>query len=158
MRVLKRSFILVITLVVALFGLAGCKNKEVQSISIDTTNIVLQINEGEQFELPTCSFVAPNGQEFAGWTVGETLYQPGEKLTVTADVVVNATWKDVQEVEPEVEPQTEPEVEPKPEEPAKEEEEQSEAVESVNKLKDIIKQIFDAILNFFRSLFAGSAE
>ena len=116
------------------------------------------INEGEQFELPICSFVAPNGQEFAGWTVGETLYQPGEKLTVTADVVVNATWKDVQEVEPEVEPQTEPEVEPKPEEPAKEEEEQSGAAESVNKLKDIIKQIFDAILNFFRSLFAGSAE
>ena len=58
MRVLKRSFIFVITLVVALFALVGCGDKEVQSISIDTTNLTLQINEGEQFDFSNLKVVA----------------------------------------------------------------------------------------------------
>ena len=50
MRIFKRSFILVITLVIALFGFVGCKNNEVQSITIDTSNLTLTINEGETFD------------------------------------------------------------------------------------------------------------
>ena len=47
--------------------------------------------------LPECAFTAPEGMIFAGWQVGDdenNLYQPGEKITVTANTVVKAVWTD----------------------------------------------------------------
>ena len=50
--------------------------------------------DGSTYALPVCTLTAPEGYEFAGWTVGsdETLRQPGYEITVTNDVVVTAQW------------------------------------------------------------------
>ena len=52
------------------------------------------------YSLPANNFTAPEGQEFAGWKVGtdETIRQPGYVINVTADVVITAQWKDIEQV------------------------------------------------------------
>ena len=52
-----------------------------------------------EYELPACTFTAPEGKEFAGWQVGEEVKAAGEKITVSADVTLVATWKDKGEEE-----------------------------------------------------------
>lgn len=52
------------------------------------------------YTLPNCSFVAPEGQEFAGWLVGNQLYQPGQNINVNGNVTVVAQWKDIETVIP----------------------------------------------------------
>lgn len=49
-----------------------------------------------EYHLPTCTFIAPNGQEFAGWKVNNTgeLLEVGAVINVTADVEIVAQWKD----------------------------------------------------------------
>ena len=51
-----------------------------------------------EYRLPTCTFTAPEGKEFAGWKVnGEgDLLEPGEVIDVTADTEIVAQWKDIQ--------------------------------------------------------------
>ena len=52
------------------------------------------------YTLPQCAFIAPEGQEFAGWLVGNELYQPGQSINVTANITIKASWKDIQAVTP----------------------------------------------------------
>ena len=52
-----------------------------------------------EYVLPACTFTAPEGKEFAGWKVGEEVKAAGEKITVSADVTLVATWKDKGEEE-----------------------------------------------------------
>jgi len=47
-----------------------------------------------EYVLPACTFTAPEGKEFAGWQVGDEVKAAGEKITVSADVTLVATWKD----------------------------------------------------------------
>ena len=78
----------------------------------------LQVDEGSQYTLPACVFVAPQGQEFAGWKVNGQgdLLAVGAQITITANVQLVAQWKDVVPDTPvNPEPQPEPEVEPTPE-------------------------------------------
>ncbi len=47
------------------------------------------------YELPACTFSAPAGKAFAGWTVdgGDgTVYQPGNTYVITEDTTFLATW------------------------------------------------------------------
>ena len=55
----------------------------------------VQAKEG-QYELPTCTFTAPSGKEFAGWKVnGEgDILAAGTKITLSADIELVAQWKD----------------------------------------------------------------
>ena len=46
------------------------------------------------------SITAPDGKVFGGWEVNGQTKQGGEKITVTADVVVKAIWNDETPVEP----------------------------------------------------------
>ena len=51
-----------------------------------------------KYVLPECEFTAPDGMMFDGWQVGDdenNLYQPGERITVTANTVVKAVWGDI---------------------------------------------------------------
>ncbi len=51
-----------------------------------------------KYVLPECEFTAPDGKMFDGWQVGDdenNLYQPGERITVTANTVVKAVWGDI---------------------------------------------------------------
>ena len=64
----------------------------------------LQVEEGE-YTLPECTFVGPGTKVFAGWEVMVTVTygqwsfeqaqvkQPGEKITISKDTEIKATWK-----------------------------------------------------------------
>ena len=64
----------------------------------------VQVEEGE-YELPACTFTGPGTKVFAGWEVTVTMtygqfsweqaqvMQPGEKITVSKDTEIKATWK-----------------------------------------------------------------
>ena len=54
----------------------------------------VKVEENKEFALPNNTFVAPEGKEFKAWVVNGKEYQAGEKITVTGDVVVSASWKD----------------------------------------------------------------
>jgi|GEM_PF-3975063 len=44
------------------------------------------------YTLPANSFTAPSGKVFIGWTVADNLKNPGDRIDVTANTVVTATW------------------------------------------------------------------
>ena len=55
--------------------------------------------EAGEYTLPACSYTAPAGMVFAGWSIPAAnwweqaqIKQAGDKLNVTADVTVTATW------------------------------------------------------------------
>lgn len=50
--------------------------------------------EGETYELPASTFTAPEGKEFSKWLIGETEYEVGDEITVTANTTVKATYVD----------------------------------------------------------------
>ena len=54
------------------------------------------VTEGSQFTLPSSTFTAPEGKEFAGWKVNNEgdLLAAGAKITVSANVTLYAQWKD----------------------------------------------------------------
>ena len=51
------------------------------------------VEENTEYELPTCTFVAPNGQEFDGWLVNGEKKNVGDKITVTSDLTIQAQWR-----------------------------------------------------------------
>ena len=65
--------------------------------SADGTMADVQVGEGLEYSLPECEFTAPAHKEFAGWFVNDetTLRQPGDKVTVNANVTLTAQWKNV---------------------------------------------------------------
>lgn len=55
------------------------------------------VTKGSEYELPTPTFTPEEGKEFAGWKVGDSteLKQVGEKIDISGDVTITATWKDI---------------------------------------------------------------
>ena len=51
----------------------------------------VEVEEGKEYTLPSCSFIAPEGKEFDKWDKGAA----GDKITVTANVTVKAEWKEL---------------------------------------------------------------
>ena len=47
-----------------------------------------------EYKFMRCYFTAPEGMAFGGWLIGETIYQPGDKITVNENVTAKAVWKD----------------------------------------------------------------
>ena len=60
----------------------------------------ITVEANDSYVLPSCGFTAPEGKEFAGWTVNGQTYQAGEEIVITSNTVVTANWKDAA-VEPE---------------------------------------------------------
>ena len=52
------------------------------------------VTKGSEYELPGCSFIAPNNKEFDAWLVGGVRKNPGDKITVNDNITVKALWKD----------------------------------------------------------------
>ena len=50
------------------------------------------IEYGNSFVLPECTFTAPIGYEFKCWMIGETEYQVNDKVVVTENLTVTASW------------------------------------------------------------------
>lgn len=55
----------------------------------------VEIAKGSTYELPKCTFEAPENKEFAGWKIGEEIKNPGDEITVDKDTEVIALWKDI---------------------------------------------------------------
>ena len=60
------------------------------------------VAKGNKYELPKPTFTPNKGKEFAGWKVGDgtELKQIGEKIDISGDVTLTATWKDAKKPEP----------------------------------------------------------
>ena len=53
------------------------------------------VSHGDSFILPSCGFTAPAGQQFDSWELGGVKRAPGDSVTVTGNVTVKATWKEL---------------------------------------------------------------
>lgn len=51
------------------------------------------VKAGENFELPDCTFTAPEGQEFKAWSVDGQEYQAKEKIKINKETTVKAIWQ-----------------------------------------------------------------
>ncbi|MDO5044807.1 MAG: InlB B-repeat-containing protein [Coriobacteriia bacterium] len=54
----------------------------------------VKVEEGSDYALPECSFVAPAGKEFKAWEVAGEEKAPGATITVNEKTTVKAVWKD----------------------------------------------------------------
>ena len=52
------------------------------------------VKAGEDFELPDCTFTAPEGQEFKAWEVDGQEYQAKAKIKINKETTIKAIWKD----------------------------------------------------------------
>ena len=52
-------------------------------------------NSNETYTLPTSTFTAPTGKQFASWDVNGPEKKVGDVITITANTTVKAVWKDV---------------------------------------------------------------
>ena len=53
-----------------------------------------KIKKGEDYELPDCTFTAPDGQEFKAWEVDGQEYPAKTKIKINKETEVKAIWKD----------------------------------------------------------------
>ena len=53
-----------------------------------------------EYQLPACTFTAPEGMEFKCWMIDETEYQVGANINVTDNVELKAVWQEVAEQKP----------------------------------------------------------
>ena len=58
--------------------------------SMDSVTVKAETN----YILPACGFTAPADQQFKAWEIGGTEYPVNAPVTVTADIIVKALWKD----------------------------------------------------------------
>ena len=78
---------------------ATWKDKEKITITFDPnggtgTMQPMKVKAGEEFELPKCTFMPPEGKEFAGWLAENgKVYPAGDIVYSTGDSVLKATWK-----------------------------------------------------------------
>lgn len=56
----------------------------------------IEVNFGEEYTLPACDFIAPDGKEFKCWAIGETEITT-ETVTVEGDFTLKAVWKEVKD-------------------------------------------------------------
>lgn len=52
------------------------------------------VEDGSQYELPGSSFIAPEGKVFDYWLVNREKKNPGDRITVTSDLTIQAQWRD----------------------------------------------------------------
>lgn len=51
------------------------------------------VKAGEDFELPDCTFTAPDGQEFKAWEVDGQEYPAKTKIKINKETTIKAIWK-----------------------------------------------------------------
>ena len=54
------------------------------------------VKAGEDFELPGCTFTAPEGQEFKAWSVDGQEYPAKAKIKINKETTIKAIWKDIE--------------------------------------------------------------
>lgn len=74
-------------------------DKEMCTVSFDANNGTgkmnpVKVEKGTRYELPKCTFEAPENKEFKAWQVYNNEMNPGEKQYIFEDITINALWKD----------------------------------------------------------------
>ena len=54
----------------------------------------IEVQKERSFNLPECTFTAPEGKLFLNWSDGTNTYNPGDSFTMTADTEFTAQWID----------------------------------------------------------------
>ena len=54
----------------------------------------VEVEKDADYELPSCTFIAPKGKEFDGWKVGDKIKKVGEKIKVSEAITITAQWKE----------------------------------------------------------------
>lgn len=52
-----------------------------------------EIKKGTEYELPNCTFTAPDGQEFKAWEVDGQEKEVGAKITINGNTEIKAIWR-----------------------------------------------------------------
>ena len=105
----------------------------------------VNLHLGEQFTLPECAFVAPEGKKFDSWLVGSVKYKPGQTITISGDTRFDALWVKVVNEESKQEGSD-----------ADQSNNESKASVSVfEKITETFKTIANKIVEFFKNLFSG---
>lgn len=52
----------------------------------------MEANIGDKITLPECTFTSTTGGVFSGWDIGSKIYQPGDEVSMYANLTVVATW------------------------------------------------------------------
>lgn len=60
----------------------------------DGTGTMESVAADGDYSLPECGFTAPEGKQFKCWLVDGQEKQPGETITVSADITVSASWEE----------------------------------------------------------------
>ena len=50
---------------------------------------------GSSYQLPECTFTAPEGYEFKCWRIGTTEYDEGDSITVYYNLTISAVWQPI---------------------------------------------------------------
>lgn len=50
--------------------------------------------KGSAYELPKCTFEAPENKEFAGWKIGEEVKNPDDTIIIDGETIITAIWQD----------------------------------------------------------------
>lgn len=58
--------------------------------SIDPAEVV----KGSTYNLPNCTFEAPENKEFAGWKIGEEVKNPDDTIIIDGETIITAIWQD----------------------------------------------------------------
>ena len=55
-----------------------------------------KIAKGSTYELPKCTFTAPDNKEFKSWSVDDKEKSVGEEITIDGNIELTALWKEIQ--------------------------------------------------------------
>lgn len=56
--------------------------------------IVKEFVKGSTYNLPNCTFEAPENKEFAGWKIGEEVKNPDDTIIIDGETIITAIWQD----------------------------------------------------------------
>lgn len=50
---------------------------------------------GDKYNLPACTFTAPENKRFKEWKIGTTSYDVGDEITLSTSITVKAIWENI---------------------------------------------------------------
>ena len=76
------------------FDANGGSEPEELPEEVTTAMPAKKILHGNEYSLPECEFIAPEGKQFKAWEIDGAEYPVNAPVTVTADITVKALWED----------------------------------------------------------------
>lgn len=61
----------------------------------DGTMAEVRKEVGDKYELPACTFTAPENKRFKEWKIGATSYDVGDEITLSTSITVKAIWENI---------------------------------------------------------------